>query len=206
MSGPTFPIVLLDIETTGLCWDEDSIVLEIGMSRVSTGFELLNPETWVVYQKYDVLFGSNPWIIKTHSNNGLFNACRDGLRSSFVEEKCMQYLFKWGFEPGKVLVAGNSVWTDRVHLRRHMPALETWFFHRNMDFSVFKETAKIFGIPEDKSDIGDDHRARPGLDAALDRFKFYYDKFISPALVYHLDQIEIAKVAREPNDHLEDPV
>jgi oligoribonuclease (3'-5' exoribonuclease) len=126
---------------------------------------------------------SDPWIVKTHGENGLIDQCAEGMRLSFVEQRCMQYLTGHAFTPGKVLVAGNSVWTDRVHLRRHMPAFETCFFHRNLDFSVFKETAKIFGIPED--DAGkeaDNHRARPGLEAALDRFKFYYDKFIAPAL------------------------
>jgi len=45
--------------------------------------------------------------------------------------------------------------------------------------------AQLFGIPEDEDPAkkGDNHRAKPGLYAALGRLEFYFDLFIEPALL-----------------------
>ena len=39
-------------------------------------------------------------------------------------------------------MCGNSICQDRRFLARHMPALEAFFFYRNLDVSTLKELAR----------------------------------------------------------------
>lgn len=167
-----FPIVLLDIETTGLCWDESSVILEIGMGLLSSYHALVEQKSWVVYQPRHIINDVSPWIRETHGANGLLNESNSrGLLAQQVERECVRYLVDNGFKPGEVLVAGNSVWTDRVHLRRHMPGFENWFCHRHLDFSSVATFCQIFNKDMNLRKFSDDHRALAGLESALLRFR-----------------------------------
>lgn len=200
-------LLLLDIETTGLCQDTGSKVLEVAMTPVylnrpiSEG--LVDQALYRTLGKFAVNIDNifcqklwvprdeeirvSPWIRNTHGENGnkLIPECHaEGMRPHQLEQKALAWLTLNGFVPGKVIPAGNSVWTDRVHLMRHLPALERTFFHRNFDFSSFKVAAATFGIPEDEDPEkkGDNHRAKPGLFAALGRLNFYWESMIKPAI------------------------
>lgn len=200
-------ILLLDIETTGFCQDQDSQILEVAMAPVfpkdwhgdKQGYSAVgdfaisadNIFCEKVFVSEDDIKKFSPWIRNTHgravpdSGNGLAYECwQDGLRPQQLEQRAMKWLMLNGFVPGEIIPAGNSVWTDRVHMMRHLPALERMFFHRNFDFSSFKVAAATFGIPEDEDPEkkGDNHRARPGLFAALGRLNFYWEAMIEPAL------------------------
>lgn len=196
-------LLLLDIETTGLCQDPSVKVLEVAMAPVFFATDMPPNKFGVQTENFginlDTIFEEklwvprneeenvSPWIQRTHGENanGLLKECYEqGMRAHQLETKALAWLASQGFMPGKVIVAGNSVWTDRVHLMRHLPALERAFFYRNADFSAYKVLGSIFGLPDEPDELKDqdNHRAKPGLYAALGRLEFYYDLLIKPAV------------------------
>jgi oligoribonuclease len=66
-----------------------------------------------------------------------------------VQEKLLVFVAKY-CAPQHVPLCGNSVWVDRLFLRKNMPKLESYFHCRIVDVSTLKMLANCwFGMTKD---------------------------------------------------------
>jgi len=205
------PWLALDLETTGLCQDPNSVLLEICAAtlrddREVTGWvKIVDWKKWVIRASYSQLRDMDQFCKNAHGDiDAILNSrfhCGTGPISETEEErrknirgnelttlsyisgidlaKVERELTNWTlqhFELGEAKLFGNSVWTDRVHLQRHMPFFESILHHRNIDVSSLWESAKEryqFKKPKPT----DNHRAEDGVGNAVQLYNWIHDKF-----------------------------
>ena len=92
-------------------------------------------------------------------------------KTHYFHKECIN---KWCPKNEKLPLCGNSIWVDRLFLKREMPKLETMLHYRMIDVSSIKELAKRWygknGIsPEKKSS----HRALDDIVESVNELKWY---------------------------------
>jgi len=182
----TMPIVVLDLETTGL----DILTvdpIEIGMlcitvddDQIAEGptFEALIPcppiATW------------ETGAAKMHSDSGLADLAetrstspvaamemRDDRRA--VEQQALAWLDRVA-GPGEVLACGNNVGRfDLVILRRTMPQLAARFFYRALDVSALKVAGVSLGWWREPPKVKT-HRALEDCRASVAELRYYHQR------------------------------
>ncbi|XP_008556092.1 protein jagunal isoform X3 [Microplitis demolitor] len=135
-------IVWMDMEMTGLDIENDKI-LEIAclvtnedLKIISTDFQI------VIHQPDDVLNKMNSWCIRTHSASGLLDAVKSSKNTmQDAENKLMEFLRTYAVEKITPL-AGNTIWMDRIFLRKYLPIVDEYLNYRIIDVSTIKELAR----------------------------------------------------------------
>ena len=77
--------------------------------------------------------------------------------------------------PGAAPLAGNSVWMDRLFLRRHMPRLEAHLHYRIVDVSTVKELVRRW-TPDVAARLpakAEKHRALEDIRESVAELAFY---------------------------------
>lgn len=149
-------MILVDIETTGL-EPNLGVVLELGMVRCDTNFEIVDSFSSVVYGDNEHDFVTRVWreddyAYGMHKKSGLLQAVHDighaveELSVGEVEWAAISWLQKQGVNTSNHSepMAGSSVHFDRKWLEYHMPRLAECFGYRNIDASSFMEYSKKF--------------------------------------------------------------
>lgn len=148
-------IIFLDLETTGLNHEKDSI-LEIGI-RVVDDADLKAGKPWadtlkpdgsnqfhmVFWQPRAILDDLLPVVREMHSKSGLLSKCsvsRDPIERA--EPKIVKFLIANGIMPGEGLLAGSSIWFDRRFIAHDLPGIEVMLGHRLLDVSSFRVTCE----------------------------------------------------------------
>ncbi|XP_026748989.2 probable oligoribonuclease isoform X1 [Galleria mellonella] len=135
-------IVWVDLEMTGLDIDKDHI-LEIAclvtdgdLNVVATGPNI------VVHQPDNILANMNSWCVAQHGESGLTEASRNSKVSiQDAEKKVLEFVRRHAPEK-KCPMGGNSVYMDRLFIRKYMPKLDSYLHYRIIDVSTLKELAK----------------------------------------------------------------
>jgi len=187
-------VVFLDLETTGLSPKRDRI-LEIAVvpARIialdSCYVEELDAFTALVYTP-DVMqyLEGNDVVIEMHTKSGLLDHVQRFGRHSVaeVEAEVLAFLRDCGFEPGKTILAGSSVWFDRGFLREHMPDLESFFHHRMLDVSAIRVLAQLMVDPRVgerlRAMFGEArHRALSDCEGSIQELSLYMQCFLDHA-------------------------
>jgi oligoribonuclease (3'-5' exoribonuclease) len=136
----------------------------------------------VIGQPQHVLDGMDPWCVRTHGMSGLTAAClastTTALRASI---DLLEYVKHHVPEPGKALLAGNSVHVDKMFLMQ--PPWKTILNHlhyRILDVSAIKEGVRrwcgeevVQGIPSKASK----HEAKADVLESIEEAKYYRSLF-----------------------------
>ncbi|CAG9134548.1 unnamed protein product [Plutella xylostella] len=135
-------IVWVDLEMTGLDIDKDHIleiaclVTDAQLNVIATGPNL------IIHQPDEVLDSMNQWCITQHGESGLTEASRKSKVSlKDAESQVLSFVQKHAPE-NKCPLGGNSVYMDRLFLRKHMPKFDSYMHYRIIDVSTVKELAK----------------------------------------------------------------
>lgn len=131
-------LVWVDVETTGLDLDRD-VILEIALVITDGDLNEIASAAYPIQQSDAVLQGMDPWCVKTHGASGLTEACQASPFIMRAAEERLLYLVRQHVPLRTAALAGSSVWTDRIYLRRLMPELEACLHYRCVDVSAFKE-------------------------------------------------------------------
>lgn len=175
--------VCLDLETTGLEPEED-VILEIGVTIADSELHpIASKESLVWPGEYD-LDSLNEIVGEMHEASGLLDDLAEHASPLYsapkVEQDVINWLESYGVQPQTVPLMGSSVHFDRAFLKKHMPKLEAFFTHRNVDVSSIKEmTRRLDGVeeqyePEQKSAA---HRALNDVTNTMAEAEFYYKTF-----------------------------
>ncbi|MCL4361729.1 oligoribonuclease [Candidatus Dependentiae bacterium] len=172
-------LIWIDLEMTGLDPEKDTI-LEIGvivtdgqLNTISEGPDL------VIYQPDSVLDNMNDWCKIQHKKSGL----TDSIKASNVsieqaEEQVLEFLKKFCFYK-KSPICGNTIYQDRLFLRRYMKKLEDFLHYRQVDVTSFKEVITRW-YPENPNVLfekKDTHRAMEDTRESINELKHYRQYF-----------------------------
>lgn len=193
-------LVILDVETTGLEVETD-LVVEVGVGIYSPDFTLIDSWSTPVWESdlYDrkyqdmVRSGKDDYVLKMHTQNGLWEACRSGGQTlAEAEQGFVDFLNGHGIGEKQVgddrePMVGSSIQFDRMMLAEHMPEVEASFSYRNIDISSVKELCRrfnptIYGHLDAGTTKRGLHRVDPDIEDTAGELEFYVDNFLWTAL------------------------
>ncbi|KAL7727850.1 hypothetical protein ACLKA6_019781 [Drosophila palustris] len=140
--GDQSDIFWIDLEMTGLDIDRDQI-LEVAciitdkhLNVKSEGpcFAIKHPQ-----RVYDSM---NEWCIKHHNESGLVERCKSSQVTPELAENIILSYLKENLPERKCPLAGNSVYMDRLFLRKFYPLVDDYLHYRIIDVSTVKELAR----------------------------------------------------------------
>ena len=172
-------LVWIDLEMTGLNPEED-VILEIATIITNPQLEQIAPElSFVIHQPKERLDQMNEWCKKQHGASGLTNAVIESkVLLQQAQEETLKYLYEYCFF-NTALLCGNSIWNDRIFLKKYMPEIDGFLNYRMIDVTSIKEVIWRW-YPESslkefkKKDL---HRALPDIQESIEELKHYRKNF-----------------------------
>ncbi|XP_008216123.1 probable oligoribonuclease [Nasonia vitripennis] len=170
-------IVWIDMEMSGLDVDKNRI-LEIACLITDENLNVISDEFQaVLYQPDTELDTMNDWCQNNHGKTGLIDACKKSAETEDAVDINLLYFMMKYIPKGKCPLAGNSVYVDRLFLRKYMPVSNDYIHYRIIDVSSIKEVVKRWK-PEMYSNIPKkefNHRALDDIKESILELKFYKD-------------------------------
>ncbi|XP_050678875.1 oligoribonuclease, mitochondrial isoform X1 [Leptidea sinapis] len=168
-------IIWMDLEMTGLDIDRDHImelaclVTDSDLNVVATGPDI------VIHQPDHILNSMNEWCKAHHGESGLTKQCKES-RITLREAENQVLKFVASNVPEKCCpLGGNSVYMDRLFLRKYMPQLNNYLHYRNIDVSTIKELVKWW-YPKEYSRVPNKkfaHRCLSDIMDSIEELKYY---------------------------------
>jgi oligoribonuclease len=135
------------------------------------GLQPLEQYDQVVFQPPEILEQMHPWCVDHHGKSGLTAACATGIPLVRIEQELMALTRRHHNSGEKIVIAGNSISTDRRFIDRWMPRLAARLHYRMLDVSAFKVVFQhIHGIRFKKSKA---HRAVEDILESIGELKYY---------------------------------
>jgi oligoribonuclease len=170
-------LLWVDLEMTGL-EPKDDVLLEVAAEI--TDFNLKTLETYEACIKQDRelvvnRMQKNIWWKDFPANRDQFVKNLDkGKPLQDVEQELIALVDKhFGGDPA--ILAGNSIYNDRLFIKQWMPALDLKLHYRMLDVSAWKVFMMgRFGVEFKKPDI---HRAFDDIQGSIAELQYYLDWF-----------------------------
>ena len=142
MSDIKTNFIWLDLEMTGLNVEKDKII-EIAVMITDKSLNIISEGLSIVIKQNKCLLDEmDEWNNYHHKKSGLYKkVIQSTVSCSDAEISILNFLNKYT-EKGISPICGNSVYQDRIFLKKYMPDLESFFHYRNIDVSTIKELAK----------------------------------------------------------------
>lgn len=168
-------IVWLDMEMTGL-EVETCHILEVACFITDEQLQLASDYlNIVIHQSDKVLENMSDWCKLQHRKNGLIDQCR--LSKTTLDEAQQKTLrFLENHVPkGACPLAGNSVYMDRIFLKKYMPLIDNYLHYRIIDISTIKDLARRWqpNISEAAPKKQHCHRAAYDIKESLNELRYY---------------------------------
>lgn len=169
-------LIWIDLEMTGLDI-EKHVIIEIATVVTDDKLKLVaeGPNMAINYPE-EVLQSMSEWSMTHHKESGLLDRVKASpydCRSA--EQKTLEFVSTYCKDGGSPL-CGNSVWQDRLFLKKYMPRLEGLFHYRNIDVSSLKELVKRWypSLPPYKKKKT--HLAQVDIMESINELKYYRQK------------------------------
>ncbi|CAH7688688.1 ribonuclease H-like domain-containing protein [Phakopsora pachyrhizi] len=129
---------------TGLDWVKDQIIEIACIITDKNLIEFDEGIRFVVHVEQEVLDRMGEWCQNQHGKSGLSAECiQSNLSLADIDRKVRDYIE--GHLPkqkGRAILAGNSVYADKIFIEKDMPLVHEYLHHRIVDVSSIKELAK----------------------------------------------------------------
>lgn len=171
-------ILWVDLEMTGLDPQND-VILEVAAEITDfTDFKTLESYEARVAQKKDVVIKrmqANTWWRDYPDNRDDFLQQLDhGKPLSEVEQDLINLVAEH-FGTELALLAGNSIYNDRMFIKQWMPALDLKLHYRMLDVSAWKVLMQgKYGVVFEKNEV---HRAFDDIQASVAELQYYLEWF-----------------------------
>jgi oligoribonuclease len=140
-------LVWLDMEMTGL--DPDVCVpVQVAIIVTSSDLVELDSLELTIWQPESALMTIQPFVRRMHTENGLLEQVRKSeLGIHEAEHAMMALVTRWcGYR--QAILAGNSIHTDRIFLRKYFPVFDGYLHYRMVDVSSLKELVRRWYGPD----------------------------------------------------------
>jgi oligoribonuclease len=170
-------LLWVDLEMTGLDPQAD-VILEIACEITDFNFKTLESYEARVNQDRETVIArmqNNIWWRDYPANRDDFlQKLEEGKPLGQVERELVTLVEKHlGGEPA--VLAGNSIYNDRLFIKRWMPALDLKLHYRMLDVTALKILMQgKYGINFEKQEV---HRAFDDIQASIAELQHYLDWF-----------------------------
>jgi oligoribonuclease len=175
--------VWIDCEMTGLDPVADALV-EIAVLVTDPELNVLGEGVDIVIRPpQEALDQMVPFVRDMHTSSGLLERLPDGVSLAEASEACLAYITEHCPDPGKAVLAGNSVGQDKLFLTRDLPAITGHLHYRIVDVSTIKELARrwypkaYFQAPAKTGG----HRALGDIVDSINELRYYRSAIMVPA-------------------------
>lgn len=170
-------LLWVDLEMTGLDPNQD-VILEVAVEITDFNFKTLESYEAAIKQPKETVLKRmqlNNWWQDFPDNRDQFVAkLGDGKPLAEVEEELVALVTThFGTEPA--VLAGNSIYNDRLFIKRWMPGLDLKLHYRMLDVSSFKIVMQgKYGEVFEKNNA---HRAFDDIQASIAELQHYLEWF-----------------------------
>lgn len=170
-------LLWVDLEMTGLEPTKD-VILEVAAEVTDFNFKTLESYEAHVKHKRDLvarLLQANIWYRDYPENRDSFlNGLDSGKPLREIEDELIALVDKhWAGEPA--ILAGSSIYNDRLFIKQWMPRLDLKLHYRMLDVSSFKIVMQgKYGKLFEKNDA---HRAFDDIQASIAELQHYLEWF-----------------------------
>ncbi|CAG8710976.1 8881_t:CDS:2, partial [Dentiscutata erythropus] len=170
------PLVWIDCEMTGLDVENDHII-EIAVLITDGKLNILaEGPVLVINQSQETMDKMNDWCKQHHGDSGLTaKVLSSTITTSDASAQILEFLKKHIPKKGISPLAGNSVYADKMFLKKEMPEVVGWLHYRIIDVSSIKELCRRWypNIFETVPKKNSSHRALDDIKESIDELKFY---------------------------------
>lgn len=168
-------LVWLDLEMTGLDPLND-VILEVALNITDFEFNsLATYEARVSHDKQQVeeKMGKNPFWDDFPKNKDQFLAgLHEGKPIEQIEDELCE-LVKKHFNNERAVLAGNTIYNDRMFIRRWLPKFNSLLHYRMLDVSSWKVYMQgKYAVEYKKQET---HRAKNDIKESMEELQFYVD-------------------------------
>lgn len=170
-------LLWVDLEMTGLEPSKD-VLLEVGLEVTDFDFKTLETYEARINQDQNLVverMQANIWWREFPTNRDDFLAnLSHGKSLDQIEQELIELVYKhFGDEPA--VLAGNSIYNDRLFIKHWMPKLDLKLHYRMLDVSAFKILMQgKYGVVFEKDST---HRAFDDIQASIAELQHYVDWF-----------------------------
>jgi oligoribonuclease len=172
-------LVWLDLEMTGLNSSTD-VILEIACAITDGNLNVIaEGPSFIIHQPEEKLAAMGKWCQDHHGKTGLTSAVRQSTTTLQHAQEVTLAFIKQHCPIHTGVLAGNSVWQDRVFLDRYMPSIPNYLHYRIVDVTSIKELVRRW-YPQDKNieyKKSDRHRALSDVYESIEELKHYRNYF-----------------------------
>lgn len=174
-------LVWIDLEMTGLNPQKDGI-LEIAtiitdgqLNEIARGPEL------IIHQPQELIDCMQKKVFDMHSSSGLLAHVQESTISATQAQELTLSFIKTHCEHGRALLAGNSIWQDKIFLSAYMPEIIAHLHYRIVDVSTIKELIKRwYDLKEPYIKINK-HRTLDDIQESIAELRYYRERFFVPS-------------------------
>lgn len=170
---------VIDLETTGLD-PGGHVVLEIGCLIVDRDVRPLDQGVSVVvhHAPDDIRKRAIEKVRRMHTDNGLIDASAQSPLTLVEAEAVVLNYLAGHARPRTVRMMNNNAPFERRWLATHLPTMQEWLHHRNLDVSSVRELCRTwFPAVHESCPRGHDirHRAMPDVMSCIAELRHYLD-------------------------------
>ncbi len=168
-------LVWIDLEMTGLdpqkhvILEAAVIITDLQLSIIAQGPHM------AINQPESALKLMDEWCVTSHTQSGLLAQVKKTDTTIAIAEQQLLSFLREHCEEKKCILAGNSVWMDKMFLLRYMPRLAAFLHYRILDVSSIKVVANAW-YPHDTSCMfkkKNSHRALDDITESIEELKKY---------------------------------
>jgi oligoribonuclease len=175
-------LIWIDTEMTGLNPETD-VLLEVAL--VVTDDNLVPTSegfSWVIYQTPDMLARMNDTVRALHTHSGLVaEVQKSTITIEEVERALIDHISVY-CDRSEGILCGNSVWQDKLFLKRYMPRVIDYLHYRILDVTAFKVAIGRWYADDPRSIFPkkNAHRALDDIYESIEELRYYRRNFLLP--------------------------
>lgn len=179
-NDPSGNLIWIDLEMTGLCTSEDTIIEIATIVTDRYLNELAEGPVLAIRQSPKTMDGMDEWNTLQHGKSGLTaRVLESEIDMAEAESATLTFLRKW-VDAGTSPMCGNSICQDRRFLAREMPELEAYFHYRNLDVSTLKILAQQWAPSVAKGFVKEsEHLALSDIRDSIEELSWYRDNLLA---------------------------
>lgn len=172
-------LVWIDCEMTGLHVEYD-VLLEIATIITDAQLnEVAQGPSLVIHQPDSVLAEMHSWCKIQHGSSGLTQAVQESTVTLEQAQKETLDFISTYCDLNTGVLAGNTVWQDRLFIAKYMPQVTDYLHYRLVDVSSIKELVKRWYPKDPRTDFKKptNHRALDDIRASIEELRHYREQF-----------------------------